>query len=1068
MKKQLPTERLTYTKSLVLLLTFFVFNVASLFAQDPITLNKVAIESALCNQFDITLTITGDAPDLAQDVILIIDRSGSMQGDPFDEALNAAEEFVNTFFLPANNPTGNNRVGIVSYSTSGNLEIGLTTNQTAIINEINNGISSPSGGTNIARAMDVADNEMTANGHFDCATGRSMILLTDGVTNRTLSGSSCSGTPSPPFPAGNTACMNDAINEGQGAQTTTISSVVYDQTIFSVGLFGDISGNAQAAATYTLDQIQNGGLFTTENAVDLTGIYNTILGQIALAAKDAVVTDMLGAGFQMVPGSLSDPVNASYNGGTNTITWDVGDVSSEVLTLEYSIEAIGMQGCGMQDAGMSEMTFINAICEQEILPFPNPEVCVPCPIISDPSIDQVDCSKSVDYSATFNPGECTPFSVGFVWEFFLNNVSVGTVSGNTMGDLSGTFTYTGASPFQGDFRAELTYNGTYNNNCNLPPVMVDSNIQIYLPPDAPMSGGDQAECAASPIQTLTASASVLANQTVVWYDQATNGNVVTPTWNTIGSITYYAETVDNTSNCSSLDRTPVTLTLYNCLIAIEKTATNTTTQNCNPIAPGQSINYDFTVTNQGNIAISSVEVNDPLIDPVNPIPGPASGDTNNNSILDVGEVWTYTASYVVQQSDIINGQVVNTAEVDGTVTGSSSSFNVHDEDTETVALCQDAEISITKASTSATGNCINFDVNDTIEYTFVVTNEGDVDISNVVVTDPILGGVIAGPASGDTNNDSILNVGEVWNYTASYSVTQLDIDNGSIVNTAEVDGDTALGAVNDPSNQVTVTICQDPDIAIVKTSDQIPGANNCVDLSEGDTVTYTFTVTNQGNLSIDNVVVTDPLAGLSAIAGPTGDTGNDGILGLTEVWVYTATYVVTQGDVDAGQITNQATVNGLAMNPANTPVTDLSGSTTTTDDATVVVICQDADIAIVKTSDQNPTGGNNCVDLSEGDTVTYTFTVTNQGNLSIDNVVVTDPLAGLSAIAGPTGDTGNDGILGLTEVWVYTATYVVTQGDVDAGQITNQATVNGLAMNPANTPVTDLSGSTTTTDDATV
>ncbi|PKA83670.1 putative repeat protein (TIGR01451 family)/gliding motility-associated-like protein [Ulvibacter sp. MAR_2010_11] len=1068
MKKQLPSKINNYIKAVFLLLAFFVFNTAPLFAQ-TITLNKTAVASNVCNQFDISLTVTGNPPPLAQDVILVIDRSGSMGGDPIMHAKNAAVSFVNNIFAPANNPTGNNRVGIVSYSTSGTLEIGLrnSTFQAAIIAEINSLVAS--GGTNIASAMDVADNEMTANGVFNCATGRSILLLTDGVTNRRLNGSTCSGTPSPPFPAGNSACMDDAISEGQGAQTTPIGnpSVIYNQKIFSVGLFGDISGNAQAAATYTLDQIQNGGLFTTEAAADLTGIYNTILGQLALAAKDAIVTDALGTGFQMVSGTLSDPVNASYNSGTNTITWDLGDVSNETRTLTYRIAAVGMQGCGIQNSGSSQMSFINASCNPQVLPFPNPQICVPCPIISDPVIDQVDCTKTINYSASFNPGDCTPFSVGFVWEFFLNNTSVGTVSGNTIGDLSGAFTYTGANPFQGDFRAELTYNGTYNNNCNLPPVTVDSDIQIYLPPNAPVSGGNQTACAATPIQTLTAVATVLPNQSVVWYDMANGGNVVSPTLNTIGSITYWAETVDNTSGCSSLSRTPVSLTLYNCAINIEKTASPNDPANCNPIAPGQPINYTFTVTNIGNVAITNVEVNDPLIDPVNPIPGPASGDTNNNNALDLNEVWTYNASYIVQQSDIITGQVVNTADVDGTVTGSSSSYNVHDEDSETVILCQNAEISITKASTSATGNCINFTENDIISYTFVVTNEGDVDISNVVVTDPILGGVIAGPASGDTNNNGVLNVGEVWNYAANYSVTQLDIDNGSVVNTSEVNGTTALGPVNDPSNQVTVLICQTPDIAIVKTNDQIPGQNNCVDLSEGDTVTYTFTVTNEGNLSIDNVVVTDPLVGLSVIAGPTGDTGADGILGLTEVWTYTATYVVTQDDVDAGQITNQATVNGLAMNPADTPVSDLSGSTTTTDDATVIVICQTPDIAIVKTNDQIP-GQNNCVDLSEGDTVTYTFTVTNEGNLSIDNVVVTDPLVGLSVIAGPTGDTGADGILGLTEVWTYTATYVVTQDDVDAGQITNQATVNGLAMNPADTPVSDLSGSTTTTDDATV
>ncbi|WP_136073134.1 DUF7507 domain-containing protein, partial [Candidatus Ulvibacter alkanivorans] len=897
MKNQLTTSRMHQRKSLIFTMIFFVFCVGAIFSQNNITLEKVAEESTLCNQFDVTLTVTGNPPPIAQDVILVIDRSGSMQGDPLDFAQDAAIDFVTQLF--DNNPTGNNRVGIVSYSTSGTLEIGLRDSsfESAIIAEINN--LNASGGTNIARAMDVADNEMTANGNFGCATGRSIILLTDGVTNRRLNGNSCSGIPSPPYPANNNACMNDAINEGVGAQTTTVSGEVYTQNIYSVGLFSDISGNAQAAATHVLDEIQNSGLFTTENAADLSGIYSQILNQLALAARNAVVTDVLGAGFDLVPGSISLPADATYNAGNKTITWDIGNVSNESKILEYTIEATGMVSCGIQNSGMTEMTYEDSACIDQTDPFPNPQVCVPCPDISDPVIDQVDCTNAINYSATFDPGDCTPFSISFEWEFFLNNVSVGTASGTTMADLSGTFTYTGGDPFEGDFRAELEYTGTYNNNCNLPPVTVDSSIDIYLPPNAPISGGDQAECATTPtIQTLTASATVGANQTVVWYDAPTNGTVVNdPSLNVVDSVTYYAETVDNTSGCSSTSRTPVTLTLYNCAINIEKTASPNNPNSCNPISAGQSINYTFSVTNPGNVGIENVTVTDDLIDPLNPIPGPNSGDTSNPGILDVGEEWIYTASYTVLPTDIINGQVFNEAEVDGTVTGSSSSFNVNDLDSETVELCQNAEISITKASVSDTGNCIAFDVNDTIDYTFNVVNEGDVAISNVVVTDPILGGVIPGPASGDTVNPGVLDVGETWIYEASLTVTQAEIDAGSVINTAEVEGDTLLGDVDNTSNQVTVLICQNPAIALVKESDYngFDTSGNCI-AAPGDQIDYTFTVTNQGNVSLSNILLSDPLPNVSAFTFVGGDSDNDTQLDVTEIWVYTATYAITQDD----------------------------------------------------------------------------------------------------------------------------------------------------------------------------
>ena len=533
---------------------------------------------------------------------------------------------------------------------------------------------------------------------------------------------------------------------------------------------------------------------------------------------------------------------------------------------------------------------------------------------------------------------------------------------------------------------------------------------------------------------------------------------------TTQTIYVYAET-GTTPNCTA--ENSFLVTINNCGIQLEKIASPNNSQGCTPIAPGESITYTFNVSNPvGNAPINNVELRDPLIDPTNnPLPGPVSGDTSNPGVLDAGETWVYTASFIITQQDIINGQVQNTATVNGLVQTTGNPYPVSTSDSVTVNLCQNAEISIVKSSVSATGDCINFEVEDTIDYKFVVTNEGDVDITDVIVNDTKLGGVIAGPAMGDVNLDGILNVGEVWTYNASYTITQFDIDFGSVVNIATVEGDTALGHRDANSNTVTVLICQSADIAIVKSSDQVPGNNGCVDLAEGDVITYTFTVTNEGNVSIDNVVVADPLVGLSAINGPTGDTGSDGILGLDEIWEYTATYTVTQSDVDAGEVTNQAAVNGLAMNPSNTPVSDDSHPTSTTADGeTVVVICQNPVIAIVKTGIFNDENQNDCADVDE--TISYTFTVTNEGNVSLSNIIVDDPLLG-GPIAGPdSGDTDGDGELDVTETWIYSGTYTITQDDIDDGEVVNQATATGTA--PDQSTVSDLSGSTTTTDDETV
>ena len=130
---------------------------------------------------------------------------------------------------------------------------------------------------------------------------------------------------------------------------------------------------------------------------------------------------------------------------------------------------------------------------------------------------------------------------------------------------------------------------------------------------------------------------------------------------------------------------------------------------------------------------------------------------------------------------------------------------------------------------------------------------------------------------------------------------------------------------------------------------------------------------------------------------------------------------MTQAELDAGTpIVNVATVTG-------------TGRPRTRDDATVPV-AQSKVLHIEK----DATIADGTAD-STGDTITYTYTVTNTGNAAIAGVVVTDDNltpGNPGDDFNPTfsgGDTDGDGLLDVGETWTYTAAHTVTQAELDAG-----------------------------------
>lgn len=124
--------------------------------------------------------------------------------------------------------------------------------------------------------------------------------------------------------------------------------------------------------------------------------------------------------------------------------------------------------------------------------------------------------------------------------------------------------------------------GTNSIFVNYPPGSSSGNVTVYATAgacqtstvvfpvtvgavvSAPASGGNQTQniCSSDPIPLLTATVTVPPGHTVIWYDALTGGNVVpSPTLNSVGTVTYYAASRNNTDGCESATRTAVTLTI---------------------------------------------------------------------------------------------------------------------------------------------------------------------------------------------------------------------------------------------------------------------------------------------------------------------------------------------------------------------------------------------------------------------------------------------------------------------------------------------------------------------------
>ncbi len=322
----------------------------------------------------------------------------------------------------------------------------------------------------------------------------------------------------------------------------------------------------------------------------------------------------------------------------------------------------------------------------------------------------------------------------------------------------------------------------------------------------------------------------------------------------------------------------------------------------------------------------------------------------------------------------------------------------------------------------------NIIVGGAVTWTYRVTNIGTWPIAKafIVVTDnqvgvtPVFDQVITG------NADDILDPNEVWQYKATGTAVNLVSPPQGVIVTPGV---CTYGGTQLPStaytNIGTITIpgitnktdpssyCNplNPGITIIKYTNGFeandPNGADVPQIKPGDAVTWTYRVTNTGDVAIPsaNVVVTDNQSGVNPAFDSIITGTSAALLSPGDVWLYKATgTAVDLSSPPAGVITepNACTLN--QTQPARTAY--VNQGTVTIPGATDTVqssYCNPLNpgITIIKYTngfEANDPNGADVPQIKPGDAVTWTYRVTNTGEVAIPsaNVVVTDNQPGVN------------------------------------------------------------------------
>ncbi len=405
---------------------------------------------------------------------------------------------------------------------------------------------------------------------------------------------------------------------------------------------------------------------------------------------------------------------------------------------------------------------------------------------------------------------------------------------------------------------------------------------------------------------------------------------------------------------------------------------------------------------------------------------PVSGPSNGSVTLSSTGAFTYTANTNYFGTDTFVYRITDASGLSDTATVTIT------------IVAPTANLVTVKTLSSATATP---SVGNTVQFQIAVTNNGPDSVPNPTLTDLLPSGLTyttSNPSQGSyVPGTGLWTIGLLANGSTATLTISATVNSGqqgaTIINNTTAANGGNIDSTSTGDDLTETVVVTNPAHTISKT--QSSGPNPVT--AAGQTVGYTITVVNSGDVALTSVVVSDALtldgSPRSLATGPTrtsGDSNGNNILDLGETWVYQATYTSTQSDIDgSGIYSDVATVSSTQTSVA-------------TSNAVTTNITRNATIIVDKSA--TPPGP-----VAANDTITYYYLVTNTGNVTMSGITISDSHNGHGTLPTPTAETlitdsapigDSIDVTGNNMLWSnlapgdsvrFSATYIVTQDDVD-------------------------------------